>query len=415
MKIGIYGAGVFGKRCFQFLTSIGTTIDFFCQTNIDEKMFLYGIPILDFKELSKVREDKIIFLAIKNEAISEEIRKRIEEKIDNVINIYNYCDIIRESDLLYGGTEFEIKIMHNYWKTYLENPSYMKAKKDKLCRGLSEKDIDIINRIINRMKSFVIEQSMCCDIFSIEEKKQIRNMEKSMLETLECDVQEKRSVYSYKNYKLYEKNFEPCLFYYQMGLKQVKKLKHIYGKNIIDVGAYIGDSSIILSDFTNKNVYAFEPFCDNCKKIYKTAELNKKSNIIPVNLALGEDTSKREFYLRNDNNTGHGMIKRENLDYKEKIEVNQITLDEYVDSENIEIGLIKVDIEGAERNFLKGAKKTICEQKPILLISIYHSAEDFFEIKTMIEELKAGYSFRIFHPVTRNSFLLETALICEIQ
>lgn len=71
------------------------------------------------------------------------------------------------------------------------------------------------------------------------------------------------------------------------------------------------------------------------------------------------------------------MIKRENLDYKEKIEVNQITLDEYVDSENIEIGLIKVDIEGAERNFLKGAKKTICEQKPILLISIYHSAEDF--------------------------------------
>ena len=338
----------------------------------------------------------------------------IEEKINNVINIYNYCDISQESDLLYGGTEFEIKIMYNYWKIYLEDSSYMKMKKDKLCLGFSEKDIEIINRIINQMKRFVIERSLCRDIFSLEEKEQIRNMEKSMLQIQKCDIQGGMTAYSYKNYKLYEKNFEPCLFYYQMGIKQIREIHRIKEKNIIDVGAYIGDSSIILSDYTNKNVYAFEAFSDNCKKIYETAELNRKSNIIPVHLALGEDSSTKSFYLRNDNNTGHGMIKRDSLAYKEKIEVRQVTLDEYIEEEKLEVGLIKVDIEGAERNFIKGARKTIVAQKPVLLISIYHSAEDFFEIKTMIEELGAGYSFRIFHPITRNSFLLETSLICEV-
>jgi len=69
-----------------------------------------------------------------------------------------------------------------------------------------------------------------------------------------------------------------------------------------------------------------------------------------------------------------------------------------------------MDIEGYELEAIKGSLNTIKKFKLILLISIYHSGKDFFEIKPLIESLNLGYKFKIrklniFHPV------LETILI----
>lgn len=52
-------------------------------------------------------------------------------------------------------------------------------------------------------------------------------------------------------------------------------------------------------------------------------------------------------------------------------EIELVTLDSYVKEHNLKIGLIKVDIEGFEMEFLKGAKETICTQKPTMILSIY--------------------------------------------
>lgn len=72
-----------------------------------------------------------------------------------------------------------------------------------------------------------------------------------------------------------------------------------------------------------------------------------------------------------------------------------------MDEHKLDVGMIKVDIEGAEQSFLKGAKKTISEQKPTLLISIYHNLDDLMAIKPMIEEWNLGYKFRIYRPVIK--------------
>lgn len=45
--------------------------------------------------------------------------------------------------------------------------------------------------------------------------------------------------------------------------------------------------------------------------------------------------------------------------YHGSITVPMITVDDYVNNNNLEVGLIKVDIEGAEPLFLEGAKNTI--------------------------------------------------------
>lgn len=107
-------------------------------------------------------------------------------------------------------------------------------------------------------------------------------------------------------------------------------------------------------------------------------------------------------------------IERPGLHYKEDIEVPVTTLDEYIAQHRIEVGLIKVDVEGGEPAFLEGAKRTICEQKPILLLSIYHNAHDFFELKPLIESWDLGYRFKI-HKPTLQSTTGETLLLAEVK
>ena len=51
------------------------------------------------------------------------------------------------------------------------------------------------------------------------------------------------------------------------------------------------------------------------------------------------------------------------------------------------VGLIKLDV-------LMGAKKTIGEHKPVLIISVYHKGRDFFEIPKLIKEVEPRYKMR---------------------
>ena len=53
--------------------------------------------------------------------------------------------------------------------------------------------------------------------------------------------------------------------------------------------------------------------------------------------------------------------------------------------------MIKMDIEGAELNAVKGAIETIKKFQPILLIAVYHTPQDFFEIKPLIENIAPNY------------------------
>ena len=96
-----------------------------------------------------------------------------------------------------------------------------------------------------------------------------------------------------------------------------------------------------------------------------------------------------------------------------KQKIKTTTLDKYVKEHNIKVGLIKVDIEGFEPYFLKGAVETLKEQKPIILLSIYHSYHDFFKLKSFIEDLNCGYKFDFFKGED-GKILIDTLLICEV-
>lgn len=278
----------------------------------------------------------------------------------------------------------------------------------RLVRGLDADSIETIVRILRRQHIYLNTESKELDIFTRDEQAKIREI-REKFETEIFKISE--TLYCYKNYFLPINHFEASVFYYKHGIDKLETLEQIGDKNIIDVGAFIGDSALILSPLTKGKVYSFEAVPEHYKMMLKTIELNELNNIVPVNIALSDKEKIIPIHLYGG---ASGNYVRKDITYGREIEVRATTLDRYVEENKLVVGMIKVDVEGSEQDFLKGAKKTICKQKPILLLSIYHHADDFFNIKPIIEDWKLGYKFKIFKPVFGN-ITSETLLLAEAK
>lgn len=134
-------------------------------------------------------------------------------------------------------------------------------------------------------------------------------------------------------------------------------------KNVIDIGAFIGDHTIAYSKKTSQKVYAFEPN----KKAFECLMHNSQhhSNIECYHVALGNYNGRVSMNI-DKHNIGANYVT-----YNEAGEVSIVKLDEY-NFKNV--GLIKIDAEGYEVDILKGAKQTILNSKPILIIEVNRGA-----------------------------------------
>lgn len=73
---------------------------------------------------------------------------------------------------------------------------------------------------------------------------------------------------------------------------------------------------------------------------------------------------------------------------------------------------IKMDIEGAEQDALKGCENTIRKHHPKLAICIYHGYEDIWKIPSIIYEMNPDYKFYIRHN-GGNLVPTEFVLLCK--
>lgn len=188
-------------------------------------------------------------------------------------------------------------------------------------------------------------------------------------------------------YKILDKNgFQPEVFFFKNGLRfiDVKIVKfYLDGRSVIDGGACTGDSALMFSEFDCVDkVYSFEPIKNSFLNLKNTLELNHCRKAEAVNKGLGGIV-------------GDSVILGETC----KI----VTIDSF--SQNKKIGCIKLDIEGLELETVKGAIETIKKDTPILLICLYHTPYDFFEIKPLLESLNLGYKFKVVNTEPCNSLI----------
>ena len=146
---------------------------------------------------------------------------------------------------------------------------------------------------------------------------------------------------------------------------------------ILDCGALHGDTAIAFAiQYPNTQIHSFECEPDAFGLLQKNIELNHMSNIHPVQTFL-------------HSRKGSITIKKQSF--------SAMALDDYVEQHKLNpVGIIKLDVEGAEMSVLKGAFRTIHRFKPLLYIPIYHLQSDLFTIPQFIESLgyKTTFSFK---------------------
>ncbi|MWV61595.1 FkbM family methyltransferase [Helicobacter saguini] len=298
---------------------------------------------------------------------------------------------------------------------YIATSPDILEKIQRLLSGVAPKEAINILQIIKRLKD--IYQNTIHSIQVLEQS------EIDALRAIHTDFYDKilkinDEAFVYAGYFLPINHFEAGVFYYKHSLDifESSTLDSIRHRDFIDVGGFIGDSAIIFEkEFCDKKIYTFEATSVNYNLMLKTLKLNDSKRIVPINKGLGAKSSEIEISIAGSGSTMSDATKSLwDSDTFQKVErVEIITLDSYVEQHNIDVGFIKVDIEGFEQEFLKGAKETIKRFKPAMLISIYHNASDFFDIKPLIESWNLGYTFKFHKPVDGN-ISIETALYCEV-
>ena len=279
-----------------------------------------------------------------------------------------------------------------------------------LISGLDNESRNTVSDIIHRMGMIADGNKSLQDVYTQREQEEFVRMNDEFSSKI---VKLNDNLYYYNGYYLPVNQFDSSVFFTRYGIDKLTTLDSVRNKHIIDAGGYVGDTALLFSSYTDKNIHVFEASPSNMDIIRETIRLNHLDNIVPVSKALGEKSGTATFSL-GERNSCNSLVERPGYNYPDHIEVPVVTLDDYVRENDLEIGLIKVDIEGGEQLLLRGAVETIRTQHPILLISIYHSANDFFEIKPMIEKMCGKYTFRIVKPANP-AIALETILLAEVR
>ena len=323
--------------------------------------------------------------------------------------LYNlYKNLVNDNDKrnFVKKENIEVENFHKLFGDYFMSSNQTAKNFIKFAKDLSDDNKEILFKNIYRtiVLYSLSEKVELEDLLDLDEKQQRVDASNFVGKVMQVD-----DYYQLADYKLPVNFFLSEIFFDRMGLKNIDPAL-ISDKDIIDAGACLGDSALILSEYTNKNVYAFEPLLSNYNLLLKTIELNNRKNIIPVNLGLG-DKESRAYMTYYPENIGAAGVSQETTANEASI----VTLDDYVEKHDINVGLIKADIEGFEQNMLKGARKTIEKFKPVLLICIYHNPDDFFNIKPLIESWNLGYKFKYIPATYMNSFIAESMLLAYVE
>ncbi len=158
------------------------------------------------------------------------------------------------------------------------------------------------------------------------------------------------------------------------------------GEVFVDAGAY--DLTTTLEWKKNcphfKKAYAFEPDRDNIVLCNARKGGDERIEIIPY----GTWSKKEELHFTALGNWSSKI----DADGEEVISV--VSVDDTVKER---ITYLKMDVEGAELETLKGARRLICDSKPRIAVCIYHKPEDMTKIPLYIKSLVPEYRMYVRH------------------
>jgi FkbM family methyltransferase len=161
------------------------------------------------------------------------------------------------------------------------------------------------------------------------------------------------------------------------------------GDTVVDIGAHMGRYTITSSKSVGESgkVIAVEAHPYNFRILQHNLRLNKLTNVSPLNWAVYSKKAKLKLYLP-DEDLGYTMHHSLMTNYlatkyskeieRRYLEVEADTLDNLLKIRGIDrVDWIKVDVEGAEYEVLKGAKEILSANNHISILVEVHGKETY--------------------------------------
>ena len=192
-------------------------------------------------------------------------------------------------------------------------------------------------------------------------------------------------------------------------IEEIHKVDLLYDRNIgmiieeiarkypydtmTDIGANVGLFSVVLGCAVRAEgrVISAEPVPINALRAKANFELNRLSNVQLVNAAVGSAEGTIQLNLANDLAYPSLIQVAESRGSGESIEVQLRTLDSlWYEIGSPEVRFVKIDVEGAELDVLRGAVQMLRCTQPVFLLES-NSANSLEDLRKELEPI--GYRF----------------------
>jgi len=200
----------------------------------------------------------------------------------------------------------------------------------------------------------------------------------------------------------------PCTLddYFNLTIREADIIEQFCPKKndvVLDVGAHLGRYSIISANIVGEKgkVVALEASPLVFQKLNRNIKLNKLTNTISMNYAVYSKKTKIKLFFPNEefkNTVYNSVMCTRSQDIGKFVNVDANTLDNIIDSIGIQleqVNWIKIDVEGAELEVLKGATGILSKSKDISLLIEIHNIDHEKNFYKEIIDLLTNYKFKI--------------------
>jgi len=178
------------------------------------------------------------------------------------------------------------------------------------------------------------------------------------------------------------------------------------GDVVLDIGANLGRYTVIAAKKVRNGgkVISIEANPAIFELLRKNIQLNELANVIPLNFAVFSEKTKIKFFVNDDlRNNQFGTINSDIDNFANKgleryVYVDANTVDSILSENSIEIQEVKwmkIDVEGAEFDVIKGSKELISNAKNLKIIVEIHNLSNGMTYQKEIKEFLESFGYKI--------------------
>ena len=179
---------------------------------------------------------------------------------------------------------------------------------------------------------------------------------------------------------------------------QLKSMEFIGAKEqiILDIGANVGVSALVLSRIKNARIYCFEPLPENCARIEENVRKNSVNDVKIISKAVAKTDGKILLEMIPDQSVSARIpLGGQSTSAVKAVEVEAISMATILDTLNIKtIDLIKIDCEGGEYDIIDQIDISLAQRIRYISLEVHDISpnKNFRNLSKQLQEL--GYRLK---------------------